>query len=112
IVRLISSQLNGCVAIFEMRGSWRLRESDICPTKKRPRSLTGRLSTFLNRKQSFLLPILSPILSSGMHHITFDWLRAFIANYGYWAVALALLAESAGLPVPGEITLLVASVIA
>jgi membrane protein DedA with SNARE-associated domain len=47
-----------------------------------------------------------------MHHITFDWLRAFIANYGYWAVALALLAESAGLPVPGEITLLVASVIA
>jgi membrane protein DedA with SNARE-associated domain len=39
-------------------------------------------------------------------------LREFIANYGYWAVALALLAESAGVPVPGEITLLLASFLA
>lgn len=39
-------------------------------------------------------------------------LREFIGNYGYWAVALALLAESAGLPVPGEITLLLASFLA
>ncbi|MFI5114664.1 MAG: DedA family protein [Terriglobales bacterium] len=39
-------------------------------------------------------------------------LRAFVADYGYWAVALALLAESAGIPVPGEITLLLASFLA
>jgi membrane protein DedA with SNARE-associated domain len=39
-------------------------------------------------------------------------LRAFIADYGYWAVVLALLAESAGIPVPGEITLLLASFLA
>ncbi|MGD0469593.1 MAG: DedA family protein [Terriglobales bacterium] len=39
-------------------------------------------------------------------------LRAFIAAYGYWAVALALLCENAGLPVPGEITLLLASFLA
>ncbi|MGA2353335.1 MAG: DedA family protein [Terriglobales bacterium] len=39
-------------------------------------------------------------------------LRAFIADYGYWAVALALLAESTGIPVPGEITLLLASFLA
>jgi membrane-associated protein len=39
-------------------------------------------------------------------------LRTFIADYGYWAVALALLAESAGIPVPGEITLLLASFLA
>lgn len=37
------------------------------------------------------------------------FLRSFIADYGYWAVALALLGESAGLPLPGEITLLLAS---
>jgi membrane protein DedA with SNARE-associated domain len=39
-------------------------------------------------------------------------LRTFIADYGYWAVVLALLAESAGIPVPGEITLLLASFLA
>jgi membrane protein DedA with SNARE-associated domain len=42
----------------------------------------------------------------------FHWLRAFIADYGYWAVALALLCESAGIPVPGEVTLLLASFLA
>ena len=42
----------------------------------------------------------------------FSWLRAFVADYGYWAVALALLAESAGIPVPGELTLLLASFLA
>jgi membrane protein DedA with SNARE-associated domain len=42
----------------------------------------------------------------------FDSLRAFVASYGYWAVALALLGESAGIPLPGEITLLVASFLA
>jgi membrane protein DedA with SNARE-associated domain len=44
-------------------------------------------------------------------HIS-HFLRAFIADYGYWAVALALLWESAGIPVPGEITLLLASFLA
>ena len=47
-----------------------------------------------------------------MHHTISHWLRAFVADYGYWAVALALLSESAGLPVPGEITLLLASFLA
>ena len=47
-----------------------------------------------------------------MHYTMVHSLRAFVADYGYWAVALALLSESAGLPVPGEITLLLASFLA
>jgi membrane protein DedA with SNARE-associated domain len=47
-----------------------------------------------------------------MHHEIFHSLRTFVADYGYWAVALALLCESAGVPVPGEITLLLASFLA
>ncbi len=47
-----------------------------------------------------------------MHLTTLHSLRAFIADYGYWAVSLALLSESAGIPVPGEITLLLASFLA
>jgi len=47
-----------------------------------------------------------------MHHEIFAHLRAFVADYGYWAVALALLCENAGLPVPGESTLLLASFLA
>lgn len=47
-----------------------------------------------------------------MGHAILDALRAFIVDYGYWAVALALLAENAGLPVPGETTLLLASFMA
>ena len=39
-------------------------------------------------------------------------LRALVVDYGYWAVALALLCENAGLPVPGETTLLLASFLA
>jgi len=39
-------------------------------------------------------------------------LREFVADYGYWAVAIALLAENAGIPVPGETTLLLASFLA
>jgi membrane protein DedA with SNARE-associated domain len=39
-------------------------------------------------------------------------LREFVASYGYWAVAVALLCENAGLPVPGETTLLFASFLA
>jgi membrane protein DedA with SNARE-associated domain len=40
------------------------------------------------------------------------FLRVFIAEYGYWAIALALLCESAGIPLPGEITLLLAGFVA
>ena len=47
-----------------------------------------------------------------MGHSIFDFLRTFIADYGYWAVALALLCENAGIPVPGETTLLLASFLA
>jgi membrane protein DedA with SNARE-associated domain len=39
-------------------------------------------------------------------------LRALVVDYGYWAVALALLCENAGIPVPGETTLLLASFLA
>ena len=46
-----------------------------------------------------------------MHHAIFH-LRTFVADYGYWAVALALLCENAGIPVPGETTLLLASFLA
>jgi membrane protein DedA with SNARE-associated domain len=42
----------------------------------------------------------------------FHSLRDFVADYGYWAVALALLCENAGIPVPGETTLLLASFLA
>src|SRR3974390_944691 len=47
-----------------------------------------------------------------MKHLILESLRGFIAHYGYWAVALALLCENAGLPVPGETTLLLASFLA
>ena len=42
----------------------------------------------------------------------FDLLRDYLAHYGYWAVAAALLLENAGLPVPGETMLLLASFLA
>jgi membrane protein DedA with SNARE-associated domain len=47
-----------------------------------------------------------------MDHTVFHSLRTFIVDYGYWAVALALLCENAGIPVPGETTLLLASFLA
>jgi membrane-associated protein len=47
-----------------------------------------------------------------MDHAIFQSVRTFVADYGYWAVALALLCENAGLPVPGESTLLIASFLA
>jgi membrane-associated protein len=47
-----------------------------------------------------------------MRHEIFETLRTFVANYGYWAVAIALLCENAGLPVPGETVLLLASFLA
>jgi membrane protein DedA with SNARE-associated domain len=45
------------------------------------------------------------------HHI-FEWLRAALIHYGYWAVAVTLLLENAGVPVPGETVLLLASFLA
>ncbi|MGA3088017.1 MAG: DedA family protein [Terriglobales bacterium] len=47
-----------------------------------------------------------------MHPAIFHSLRAFIADYGYWAVAGMLFCENAGIPVPGETTLLLASFLA
>jgi len=44
-----------------------------------------------------------------MGHSISHFVRVFVADYGYWAVAVMLLCENAGLPVPGETTLLVAS---
>jgi membrane protein DedA with SNARE-associated domain len=45
------------------------------------------------------------------HHI-FDLLRGALVHYGYWAVAAVLLLENAGLPLPGETILLLASFLA
>jgi membrane protein DedA with SNARE-associated domain len=39
-------------------------------------------------------------------------LRGFLVHYGYWAVAATLVLENAGLPVPGETVLLLASFLA
>jgi len=41
-----------------------------------------------------------------------DFLRNAVVHYGYWAVGVALLAENAGIPVPGETILLLASFLA
>jgi membrane protein DedA with SNARE-associated domain len=45
------------------------------------------------------------------HHI-FEILRAALVHYGYWAVAVVLLLENAGIPMPGETVLLLASFLA
>jgi membrane protein DedA with SNARE-associated domain len=45
------------------------------------------------------------------HHII-ELLRSAVVHYGYWAVAALLLLESAGLPLPGETVLLLASFLA
>jgi len=41
-----------------------------------------------------------------------ELLRGALVHYGYWAVAVALLLENAGIPVPGETILLLASFLA
>jgi membrane protein DedA with SNARE-associated domain len=41
-----------------------------------------------------------------------DLLRNAVVQYGYWAVGVALLLENAGVPVPGETILLLASFLA
>jgi membrane-associated protein len=45
------------------------------------------------------------------HHIL-EVLREALVHYGYWAVAALLLLENAGVPVPGETVLLLASFLA
>ncbi len=47
-----------------------------------------------------------------MTHSILDFLRNAVVHYGYWAVAVALLIENAGVPVPGETILLMASFLA
>jgi len=47
-----------------------------------------------------------------MTHSILDLLRNAVVHYGYWAVAVALLLENAGIPVPGETVLLLASFLA
>jgi membrane protein DedA with SNARE-associated domain len=47
-----------------------------------------------------------------MPHSLLDLLRNLLIEYGYWAVAAALLLENAGIPVPGETILLLASFLA
>jgi membrane-associated protein len=47
-----------------------------------------------------------------MTHSIFDLLRNAVVQYGYWAVGGALLLENAGIPVPGETILLLASFLA
>jgi len=44
-----------------------------------------------------------------MTHSILEFLRNAVVQYGYWAVAAALLLENAGIPVPGETILLLAS---
>jgi len=47
-----------------------------------------------------------------MSHSILDLLRNAVVQYGYWAVGGALLLENAGVPVPGETILLLASFLA
>ncbi len=47
-----------------------------------------------------------------MTHSILDLLRNAVVHYGYWAVGVALLVENAGVPVPGETILLLASFLA
>jgi membrane-associated protein len=47
-----------------------------------------------------------------MNQHIIDLLRGAVVHHGYWAVAVLLLLESAGLPLPGESVLLLASFLA
>ena len=47
-----------------------------------------------------------------MNHSILELLRSAVVDYGYWAVAGALLLENAGVPAPGETILLLASFLA
>ncbi len=47
-----------------------------------------------------------------MSQYLFDLARGYFTHYGYWTVAVVLLLENAGAPVPGETVLLFASFLA
>lgn len=47
-----------------------------------------------------------------MNHSVLDLLRNAVVQYGYWAVGGTLLLENAGIPLPGETILLLASFLA
>jgi membrane protein DedA with SNARE-associated domain len=47
-----------------------------------------------------------------MTHSLLDLLRNALVHYGYWALAAILLLENAGIPLPGETVLLLASFLA
>lgn len=47
-----------------------------------------------------------------MTHSIVDLLRSAVVQYGYWAVAVTLLLENMGIPLPGETILLIASFMA
>ena len=47
-----------------------------------------------------------------LSHSILDLLRNAVVQYGYWTVGAALLVENAGIPVPGETMLLLASFLA
>ncbi len=47
-----------------------------------------------------------------MHHHALELLRQALVNYGYVAVGVALLLENAGVPIPGETVLVLASFLA
>jgi len=47
-----------------------------------------------------------------MNHHILELLHDSLVHYGYWAVAVLLLLENAGLPLPGESILLLASFLA
>ena len=54
----------------------------------------------------------TPALLTFMSQSILDLLRNAVVQYGYWAVGAALLLENAGVPVPGETILLLASFMA
>src|SRR5215475_9381111 len=53
-----------------------------------------------------------PVAALGMTQSILDFLRGAVVQYGYWAVGATLLLENAGVPVPGETILLLASFLA
>jgi len=71
-------------------------DPDVCSTRIRYWGCNIGAATGINCKER-------PILET---------LRGYIVDYGYWAVGIALLFENAGIPVPGETILLLASFLA
>ena len=41
-----------------------------------------------------------------------EWVHGFLVGYGYWAIMVIIMLESAGVPMPGETTLVAAAVYA